>query len=87
MTDPKDVLKRLREAENREIQQIRRAGGERHFLYLFRDAAEVIESLTASQARDEIVEECAKVAGEYVNRPYDIPSRIRSLKTGDRDAG
>jgi hypothetical protein len=43
--------------------------------------------LTASQGRDEIVEECAKVAGEYVNRPYDIPSRIRSLKTGERDAG
>jgi hypothetical protein len=66
-----------------------------------RDAKAVARALlTASQARDEIVEECAKVA----ENPYSdavaafgqdeplavgakIASAIRSLKTGDRDAG
>jgi hypothetical protein len=97
MTDPKDVLKRLREAENREIQQIRRAGGERHFLYLFRDAAEVIESLTASQARGEIVEGikstflASTIEGPCVWVSFETTQCaerfIASLKTGERDAG
>jgi hypothetical protein len=74
---------------------------------MLNDAADAIERLTASQARDEIVEECAKVAEMHPlavlmmwDRPggppgngyrpatfLDVARAIRSLKTGDRDAG
>jgi hypothetical protein len=54
--------------------------------------------LTASQARDEVVEECAKIVEaqsftgsrgsiRFTCRIADTAKAIRSLKTGERDAG
>lgn len=66
MTSPPNhsLVERLREAERVELQQIRRAGGDRTFFELFRDAADRITALEEAlrfyadpySAKDEIGE-------------------------------